>query len=161
MDDIQGSLSKMKKKIKHRLGLRGRKRKSDGTGANPGGEGADSTSSLPQSEPHVVVDESYDGEGDKADAAGEPIFSTDRPQPEKSELASTRGSENDQEGEISQRHPHLHSDSKIEAGSGPGGKAEWVTVSGSTPLLSLHGGELGGTRTWLFSSLPLIFLLTT
>jgi len=56
MDDIRGSLSKMKKKIKHRL--TGRKRKPDGT--NPGGEGADSTSSLPQSEHHILAGEQPD-----------------------------------------------------------------------------------------------------
>jgi len=56
MDDIRGSLSEMEKKVKHRL--EGRKRKPDEMGADPGGEGPDSTSSLPQPEPYVVAGES-------------------------------------------------------------------------------------------------------
>jgi len=151
MDDIRASLSKRKKKAKHLL--TGKKRKPDGTGANPGEEGADSTSSLPQPEPHVVVGESYDGEGDEADAAGEPVFSTDPPpQPGGSEPVPAHGVDNGQEGgetdvdggEASQMDSHPHPDVEVAVGSEHGGEPEGVYPSLSTPSIS-HSGEPDST----------------
>jgi len=152
MDDIRGSLSKMKKKVKHRL--TGKKPKPDGVGPGPSGEGADSTSSLPQPDPHVVADESCDGKGDRADPAGERVFSTDRPpQPDQSEFEPAHGGDVSQEGgdadihggEPSQSHPHPHSGSEIGVGSGSSRETEWFSLSGSTPSLSLHDEEPDGT----------------
>jgi len=155
MDDIRGSYNKMKKKIKHRLA--GRKRKPDGT--DPGEERADSTSSLPQpephivageqQEPHVVVSESYNREGGGANVAGERVFSTDRPlQPDGPESTPARGSDNGQEGgevdidegEINQGHSQPHSDVDPAMGSGRSGEAERVYPSSSTPSIP-HSGE--------------------
>jgi len=149
MDDIRGSLSKMKKKVKHRLTER--KRKLDGTGANPGGKGADSTSSLPQPDPHVVAGKSYVLEGDRADAAGGPFFSTD--QPPQPEPVSARGSDNGQEegetdidgGEPSRMHcSHQHPGVDIAVGSEPSGELEGVYPSPSTPSI-LRGGKPDST----------------
>jgi len=151
MDDIRGSLSKMKKRFKHRLA--GGKRKPDGTGANPGGEGTDSTSSLPQPDLRVVASESYGGEGDKADAVGEQVFSTGPPpQPDGSESVPARGDDNVQEEgeagvdgeEASQRHSHPHPDVEIAVGSGRSGEPEGVHLSPSIPSIS-RGSNLDST----------------
>ena len=164
MDDIQGSLSKMKKKFKQRL--TGKKHKPDGTGASPGEETPDSTSSLPQPDPHVVADESNDQEGDRADAAGERAPSTVRPpQPDGPESVPARGNDNRQEGveagvdgeEADQNDSHPCSDVEVAVGSGRSGELEAVDPSPSTPSIS-HGAEPGGTWTWLFWFLFLIAL---
>jgi len=153
MADIRGSFSKMKKKVKYRLGLIGRKRKPDGAGANPGEEGAGSTSLLPQPEPHVVVGESYDREGDKADAAGQPVFSTDQPpQPDAPLSVPARGSDNDQGGgeadvdggEASQRHSYPRPDVEVAVGSEHSEELEGVYPSPSTPSIS-HDGKPDST----------------
>jgi len=145
MADIRGSLSKMKKKAKHLL-IR-KKRKPDGAVTNPSEEGADSTSSVPQPEPHVVVGEGYDGEGDRAGAAGEPVFSTDRPpQPDGPESVPARGGDVGQEGEggdfdggePSQMHSHAYPDVEVAVGSGHGG-LEGVYSSPPTPSISYDG----------------------
>jgi len=150
MDDIRGSLSKMKKKAK-RL-LTGKKRKPDGTATNPG-EGFNPASSVPQPEPHVVVGESYDGEGDKADAAGEPVFSTDQPpQPDGPESVPAHGSDGGQEGgepdvdggEASQMDSHPRPDVEVAVGSGHSEEHEGVHPSPSTPSIS-HDGKPDGT----------------
>ena len=148
MDDIRGSLSKMKKKFKRRLGLTGRKRRPDGTGVNPGGEETDSTSSFPQPEPHVVAGKSYDREGERSDAAGERVFSTGSPQPDGTESVLVRGGDVGQEGEggdvdggeANQIHSHQHPDVEVVVGSGHGGELEGVHPSPSTPSI-LHGGK--------------------
>jgi len=133
----------MKKKFKHRL--TGRKREQDGTGIDPGGERADSTSSLPQPESHVVVDESCHREENMANAAGEQAFTADQPpQPDSSESAPARGDDNDQEGgepdvdgvEASQMHSHLNPDVNVAVGSGRSGELEGVGSSPSTPSIS-------------------------
>jgi len=147
MDDVRGSLSRMKKKLKHRL--TGGKRKRDGTAANPDGE----TSSLPQPEHHVVEGESHNREGDRASVAGERVFSTDRPpQPVEPESVPAREDDNGQGGEVadvdggeaSQRHSHPHPDVEVAVGSGHSGEPEGVHPSPSTPSIS-HGGKLNGT----------------
>jgi len=151
MDDIRGSLSKMKKKVKHRL--TGRKPKPEGTEPSPSGEGADSTSSLPQPDPRAVAGESSEAEGDRADAAGEPVFSLGPPRPGGPEFVPVHGSDIGQEGgeadvdegEPSQSHPYPHSDSEVRVGSGSSGEAEWFSFSGSTPSLNPHGEEPDGT----------------
>ena len=149
MDDIRASLSKMKKKAKHLL--TGKKRKPDGTATNPG-EGINPASSVPQPEPHVVVGESYDGEGDTAGAAGEPVFSTDQPpQPDGPESVPAHGSDGGQEGgeadvdggEAGQMDSHLHPDVEVSAGSEHSEELEGVYLSPSTPSIS-HGGKPGG-----------------
>jgi len=152
MDDIRGSFSKMKKKAKHRLGLTGKKAKPDGTAANPGGEGADSTSSLPQPESHVVVGESYDGEGDRADAAGEPVFPAGPPQPDGPGSVPAHGVDNGQEGgetdvdggEASQMDLHPHPDVEVAVGSEHSGEPEGVYPSPPTPSIS-HDGKPDST----------------
>jgi len=108
----------MKKKFKHRLV--GRRRKPDGMGASSGGEGTDSTSSLPQPGPRVVTRESYDREGHRADAARERVLSTDRPPLP------------DGPGSVPAR------------GSGHSGKLEEVFPSLSTPSIS-RGGKPDST----------------
>jgi len=119
----------MKKKFKHRL--TGRKRKPDGMGSTLDPERADSTSSLPQPEPHVVA-------GDRVDAAEERDFSADPPQSSTPESVPVpaRGSDNGQEeegegevdgGETSQKHSFPHSGVKVGVDTG-------------------HSGELGGIR---------------
>jgi len=146
MEDIRGSLSKMKKKLNHRL--TGRKRKQDGTGADPSREGTDSTGSFPQPELPVVADESCDREGDRASAVGEPVFSTDRPpQPDGPESVPAHGSDYSQQGgeadidgrEVGQRQLHPHPDVKVAVG-----EVEEVYPSSSTPLIS-HGGKPDST----------------
>jgi len=151
MDDIRGSLSKMKKKAKHLL--TGKKRKPDGTATNPG-EGVNPASSVPQPEPHVVVDESYDGEGDKADAAEEPVFSTDQPpQQGGPESVPEHGSDGGQEGgeadlyggEASQMDWHPHPDVEISVGSEySAGEFEGVYLFPSASSIS-HDGRFDGT----------------
>jgi len=151
MDDIRGSFSKIKKKLKHRL--TGGKRKRDGTGANSGGETTDSMSLLPQSEPHVVAGGSHDREGDRANVAGEQVFLTDPPpQPVEPESVPVREGDNDQGGEVadvdggeaSQRHSHPHPDIEVAMGSGHSGEPEGVHPSSCTPSIS-HGGKFDST----------------
>jgi len=134
----------MKKKVKHRLIG---KRRPGRTGANLGGERTDSTSSLPQLGPHVVAGEGYDREGDRANAAGERVFSTDLP-PQSAEPESVPARENDNgqeeagvDGkEASQRHSYPHPDVEVAVGSGRSGELEGVHPSPSTPSIS-HGGK--------------------
>ena len=151
MVDIRGSLSKMKKKAKHLL--TGKKRKPDGTGANPGGEGVDSTSALPQPESQVLVGRCYDAEGDRADGAGEPVFSTDQPpQPDGPEPVPARGGDHGRQGgeavvdggKAGQKHSHPHPDVEVAVGSGHSGELEGVYPSPSTPLIS-HDGKPDST----------------
>jgi len=66
MDNLRGSLSKLKKDIKHRL--TGGKRKADKTGR---GEGADSSGLLPQPEPDVATGGGHEREGGGSNAEGE------------------------------------------------------------------------------------------
>ena len=150
MEDIRGSLSKVKKKFKHRLA--GRKPKPDGTGVNLGEEGADPTSSLPQPEPHVITGASDDREGDRASVAGQQVSSTDEPpQPAESESVPARRTDNGQEreeadvdgGEASQSNSHPQSDIEVAVGSERSGALEGVSPSPSTPLIS-HGGNPDG-----------------
>jgi len=68
MDDLRGSLSRMKKDIKHRL--TGGKRKADKTGADGRGETADPSSSLLRLEIHVVAGGGGRREGNGSDAGG-------------------------------------------------------------------------------------------
>jgi len=155
MVDIRGSLSKMKKKAK-RL-LTGKKRKPDGTATNPG-EGVGSASSVLQPGPHVAVGGSYDGEGDKAGTAGEPVFLADQPPqpdgpesvPEHGRGGSQEGGETDVDGgEASQMDSHPHPDVEVAAESGHSGELEKVQSSSSTPSIS-HGGKPDSTWALLF-----------
>jgi len=143
MDDIRGSLSKMKKKAKYLL--TGKKRKPDGAATNPGEEGGDSASSVPQPEPHVVVGGSYDEEGDRADAAGEPVSSTDQPpQLDGPGSVLAYGSDGGQQGgeadvdggEAGQIHSHPHPDVEVAVGSGYSGEPEGAYPSPSAPSIS-------------------------
>ena len=154
MDDIRNSLSKTKKKFKHRL--LGRKHKQDGAESTLDGdsERADSTSLSPQQEPHVVTDQSYDREENRADVtvAGGRATSMDRsPQPDGAESVPAHGNDNGQEGgeadidggETSQRGSRLHSDVKVAVGSGHDGELEGVSPSPSTSSIP-HGGKPDG-----------------
>jgi len=141
MDKIQASLSKTKEKLKQRL--TGRKRRPGETEANPTEERADSTTSPPQPELHVVADENRDQERDRADAAEEPASSTDRlPQPDGPESVLARGNDNGQEGgdadvdggEASQKDLHPHPDVGVAVGGVRSGELEGVHPSPSTPI---------------------------
>jgi len=142
MDGMRHSLYKTKKKVKHLL--TGRKRKPDETGPNPGGEGADSTTSLPRSGPHAVADESRDQEDDKADAARVQGSSTDRPsQPDGSESVPARGSDNGQGGEADvdggeagQKDSHPRPDVEVAVGDTHSGELERVYLPPSAPSIS-------------------------
>jgi len=148
----------MKKRFKHRL--TGRKRKPDGTEVNTGGEGTDSASSLTRPESHIVADEGRGREGDRTNAAGEQIFSTDRPlQPGGPESVPPRGCDDGREqGEVdidggegaSQRCSHLHPgvDVDVAVGSGRGGELEGVDPSPSAPSIS-HDGKPDSTQTMI------------
>jgi len=114
MDDIRGSLSKMKNKLKVRLTER--KPKPDGTGTSPG--------------------------GDRTSAAGEQALSPDRPlQAEEPESAPAYGGDDDQEGEetdvdageASQRHLDPRPDVEVVMGSGRSGELKAVFLSPSSP----------------------------
>ena len=161
MDDIQASLSKMKKKFKQ--GLTGRKCKPDGTGDSPGERTHVSTSSLPQPDPHVVADESHDQEGNGVGAAGERASSAVRPQPDGPESVPARGSDNRQEGgevdvdggEASQKDSYPNPDIEVMVGSGRCGELEGVHSSPSTPSIS-RGTQSDSTWTRLFWLLSLI-----
>ena len=71
MDDIRGSLTKLKKDIKHRFA--GSKRKADKTQAAGRGERDDLSGSLPQPEPHVVVGGGREREGNETNASDENV----------------------------------------------------------------------------------------
>jgi len=156
MDNVRDSFSKMKKIFKHRL--TGRKRKPDGTRADPGGERADLTTSIPQPESHDVTSQSYNREGDRTNTAGEQVSSTDPPpQPDGPESVPTRGSDNGQEegetdvdgGETSQRDSHTRPEIEVATGSGHSGELYGVYHSSSTPSIS-HGGSVDSTWMSLF-----------
>ena len=151
MDNIRGSLSKMKKEFKHRLA--GGKRKQDGTGAIPGGEGTDSTNPLSQPELRVVADEGYGGEGDRANPVGGRDFSTDRPpQPAEPEYVPARGGSSGQEGgeagvdagKVNQRHSSPHPNVAVTVGSGRSGELEGIYPFLPAPSIS-HRGKPDGT----------------
>jgi len=151
MVDIRGSLSKLKKKTKNLL--TGKKRKPDGTATDPGEEGVDSASSVQQPEPYAAVGESYDGEGDKADTAGEQVFSMDQAlQPDGPESVPAHGSDGGQEGgeadvdggKAGQMDSHPHTDVGVAVGSGHSGELEAVHPSPSVPSIS-HDGKPDGT----------------
>ena len=67
MDNIRNSVSRLKKDLKHRL--RGRRDKSDRSGANAAGERLGSSVSLPQPEPRVAAG-GHDGEGSRTNTEG-------------------------------------------------------------------------------------------
>jgi len=133
MDDIRNQFSGLKKRLKLQLG--GSKRNPDGTRVNTGGEGGGSTSSLPQPEPHIVAGESFHGEGDRADTAGEPLSPTDGPpQSDGPESHPAHGNDAGQgggeasvdRGETDQSHSHPLPDITVAVGSGRGGELEGV-----------------------------------
>jgi len=148
MDDMRDSLSKIKKNLKKRLAER--KHKPDGTGADIGGERTDSTTSLPQPDPHVVVGGSHDREEDRANAAGEQTFSADSPsQPDGPGSGPAPGSDNGQEegeadvdgGGANQRYSQSHPN----AGSGRSGELEGVCPSPPVQPPISHGEEPDST----------------
>jgi len=138
MGNVQSLPSKATRKFKQWLARR--KSRPDGTEANPGG-GADPTTSHLQPEPHVVVDESRDREGNRDDTAGERATSTDRsPQPDGVESVPAYGNDNGREegeteidgGEPSQRGSSPYSDVEVTVRSGSDG----IYPSPSTPSIS-------------------------
>jgi len=150
MEDIRGSLSKVKKKFKHRL--TGRKPKPDGTEVNLGEEGAGPASPLPQPEPHVITGASDDREGDRVNVAGQRVSSTDGPpRPAESESVPARRTDNGKEreeadvdgGEAGQSHSHPQPNIEVAVGSGRSGELEGVSPSPSIPLIS-HSGNPNG-----------------
>jgi len=169
MDKMRDSVSRLKKKIKHRLA--GSKDKSRGTGSKADRESIDSAGPPPQAEPHVVAGSRHDSEGNEANADGRRVSSMDRPlQPDIDEAESVpaRGSENDQEkgeADISRREVSQHPGVKVAVGSGcvrdgnddGGQKVERGYISPSTASIPCRE-KPESTRTRLFWFLLLIIL---
>jgi len=137
MDEIRGSLLKVKKGIRDRI--KGSRRKPGRTRDDASGEGTSSTSSLPQPEPHAVVGGSHDRESHGAGA---------------------------EEREASQRSLHPDVDPEVTVQSGPsmegsyagGKKTDRVNPPPPTPVIS-RSGEPDSTWRRLIQSLPLILPL--
>ena len=161
--------SRLKKKLK-RSGSN--KHKPDRPGTEPGGEIADSASSLVQPPPHVVTGGGPSQGVDGTNPNGQQVYSVDGLPPPDIEQVPVRGGDNDQEGEAGvvdggeggQRYSHPHSDAEIATGGGPGqggnGADEEKFGQGyhslSTPSIP-HGGEPdGGMGMQLFQLLILI-----
>jgi len=141
MDDIRESLSRLKGKLKHPL-----RRSKRRTEADARGERADSPSSLPRPEPHVVAGGGHDR---GANTDGRQVSPTDRPpQPDEPGPVPGRdreGREGDTDGgEPSQRYSHLHPDVEAAVGSGRDEEVEQVHPSPSVPSIP-HSGELDRT----------------
>ena len=144
MDEIRGSVSRLKKKLKHQL--TGSKRESGGTGAGVYGESVDPAGPLPQAEPPFVAGGHHDRDENVANADGWRVSPTDRPQqPDEPESVPAHGSENDQE----------RSGRSRDADDGKGKKVERDHPSPSTASIP-HSGTPGGTWAWLFWLLSLI-----
>jgi hypothetical protein len=158
MDEIRGSFSSLKKKVKRRLA--GRKRESGRTGAGARGESVDPAGPPPQAEPPVVAGGHHDGDGNGANADGQQVHSTDRPQqPDEPESVPAHGSENDQErgeGDVDERvvrysHPRPDAEMTVESGRGRDGKdPDGKKVEQAYPSLSTASIPHSGTpdRMW-------------
>ena len=138
MDDIRGSFSKVKKKLKQPF--RGSKPKSDKTGAGARGERAGSSASLPQPETHVVAGGGHDRGGNETNTDERQVVSTDGPpQPDEPEPVPGRDREGREGGsdgrEYSQRYSHLHPDVEVAVGSGRDGEVEQIHPSPSMPSI--------------------------
>jgi hypothetical protein len=156
-------LSKLKKKVKHRLA--GSKHEPGRTGADAGGERVAATGSVPQPGPHVVVSGGHDQEGSEANAVGEQVLPANRPSRLSAPEPAPGGeSENDQEegkADVDEREDSQ----KHSMGSGPGGDGsgagggtvEQVYPSPSTPSIP-HSGNPGGVYARSFWLPPLIAL---
>jgi len=134
---LLNSLSRLKKKAKHRL--IGRKRKPNELGADVSGERVESTGSRPASEPHVIAGGSNDQGGKEYNADQE-----------------RRGADVDVE-EVEQTRSHSHSDVEVVDGSGLAGgkdidaeKVERVYRSPSTTSIP-HDGKYDSKQTRLLS----------
>ena len=79
MDDVRGSFSRLKKKLKNPL--KGGTRKQEKTGSDSIEERVGQTSSLPKPEPHAVVGGDDDREGKGADAKVDQPLQRDKPDP--------------------------------------------------------------------------------
>jgi len=82
MDDIRGTLSKLKGNIKHRL--TGRERRAGKTGASGRGETADPPGSLLQPDPPIATGSDREREGSEPNAEDESVESTAAPGENKS-----------------------------------------------------------------------------
>ena len=142
MDNIRNSVSRLKKDLKHRL--RGKKDKSDRSGANAAGERIDSSGSLPQPEPRVAAG-GHDGEGSRTSTDARQVRSRDRsPQPES---VPAGGSDNDGKKrevdvdgkEVSQSDSRLDPNPEFVVDSRPRREVERVHPSPSTPLIPPTG----------------------
>ena len=154
---FRNSLSKLKKKVEHRLTRS--KTKPNKTGTDTGGESVDSTGSCPGSEHHLVAGSGHDQEGDGVNADGGQVISTIRlSQPDEPGPVPAYGSVDDQErsgadiddGEAERMHSRLHSvDVEIAEGRGPAEEKnideEKVERAGPPPSITsiLHGGKSG------------------
>ena len=146
---IRDSFSRLKKKLKHPM--TGRKPKSGRIGTDASGD--DSTGSPSQPGPHVVVGGSHDQKDTGATADRSQGLADRFPQLDEPESVPARGSGTDEEvvidgREVSQVHPHPHSDVEGGVRSGPSGegdnadgeKVERVPSSSPTPPIP-HDGE--------------------
>ena len=167
--DIRDSLSRLKKKVKHRLSWT--KQKPDTTDPNSGGERTDETDSLSRPVSRIVASGGHNRETDETNTDEQEIRSTGGPPQVVSVPMSVGGSENRQGGgeggidgeEPDQGHLHPRSHSRVTVGSGPRQqrtevdreKNAGVYLSPSTPSVAHDGGP---DCMWMFSIrlLPLI-----
>ena len=97
MDKIRGSVSRLKKKVKHRLTRS--KRESGATGAGAHGESVDPAGPPPPTEPPIVAGGRHDQDGSGANADGRRVRSADKPQqPDEPGSVPAHGSKNNQDG---------------------------------------------------------------
>jgi len=125
--EFRDSFSRLKKKVKH--GLTGKKPKPKKTGANGGGESANSTGSRPATRLYTVAGGSHDQGGKEPNAGGGQVLSMIRlSQSDEQGSMPARGSADDQGNresdvdieEFERVRSHLHSaDVGFAEGSGP------------------------------------------
>ena len=145
MDKILDSFTRQGRKLKQRV--KGKKGKSNNTGADNVGEGGDSSSSLPQPGLPITAG-GHDGEGSRASTVTRQVHSRGRsPQPEPVPVGGRddngKGKEVDVGGkEVSQRHSGPDQDVEADVKSGPNRGVEQVNPS-STPIP--QSGDPDGT----------------
>lgn len=159
---LRNPLSKLKKKLKRRLG--GGRDELEGCGADDGGESVDLTGSLLQSEPHADVKGRHGHlrPGNETDVGGGRVDSADLPPHSgSSELAAVneRGDDRGEREAAIERRNASRGDSRLGPGgedvaeSGPsrsgydtnGEKVDRISPPTSTPSIS-NGREPGGMQ---------------
>jgi len=154
MEEIRDSVSRLKKKLKHRL--TGSKREPGGTGASTHSEeSVDPAGPLPQAEPLVVAGGHHDRDGNGANVDGRRVRSTDWPQqPDELGSVPAHRSDSDQERREADIEVTTRSGNSRD-GTDSDGKTERVCPSPSIASIP-HSGTSDSTLVWLFWLLPLI-----